>query len=219
MIYSFIFVIIFIILGIYFIMNYEKDEMYSSMMEGFINNTEKNGYSCPNILIQKGIRFFLYNSNLAEVPGVNPIEFNNLEDYVEFLEWQRAAGIVCPVLYLQNSYDAQGNRVYKVRPSVTEPQGGLPPSVPVQLPTKYQYIDQNQVYLGNLNMRQDTYYTQPIYPESLDIGTGVKPVPDQNNQLLYSDNAMDPNWGGVEYTQALVDNGYYGYYPGNEVSV
>jgi hypothetical protein len=204
---------IFIFLGgIYFYSIYSNKEGLTNMN---INGEKR----CPNLLIQKGAKFFLYNTNLAEVPGVNPIEFNNLEDYVEFLEWQRAAGIVCPVLYLQNSYDAQGNRVYKVRPSVTEPQGGLPPSVPVQLPTKYQYIDKNQVYLGNLNMRQDTYYTQPIYPESLDIGTGVKPVPDQNNQLLYSDNAMDPNWGGVEYTQALVDNGYYGYYPGNEVSV
>ena len=32
--------------------------------------------------------------------------------------------------------------------------------------------------------------------------------------MLYSDNAMDPNWGGAEYTQALVDTGYY---KGNEV--
>jgi hypothetical protein len=27
---------------------------------------------------------------------------------------------------------------------------------------------------------------------------------------------MDPNWGGTEYTQALVDSGYYA---GNEVSI
>jgi hypothetical protein len=27
--------------------------------------------------------------------------------------------------------------------------------------------------------------------------------------MLYSDNAMDPNWGGADYTQALVDSGYY----------
>ena len=29
-------------------------------------------------------------------------EFNNLEEYTEFLEWQRGAGIRCPVLYVQN---------------------------------------------------------------------------------------------------------------------
>jgi len=199
---------IFIFLGgIYFYSTYSNKEGLENM------NGEKR---CPNLLIQKGAKFFLYNTNIAEVPGVNPIEFNNLEDYVEFLEWQRAAGIICPVLYLQNSYDAQGNRVYKVRPSVTELQGGLPPSVPVPLPTKYQYISKNEVYPGNIKMNQDAYYTQPIYPETNDIGTGINPIPDQNNQLLYSDNAMDPNWGGAEYTQALVDNGYYA---GNEVSL
>ena len=202
---------IFIFLGgIYFYSMYSNKEGLTNM------NGEKR---CPNLLIQKGAKFFLYNTNIAEVPGVNPIEFNNLEDYVEFLEWQRGAGIVCPVLYLQNSYDAQGNRVYKVRPSVTELQGGLPPSVPVQLPTKYHYIEKNKnnVYPGSLHLDQGAYYTQPIYPEPrMDIGTGVNPIPDQTNDLLYSDNAMDPNWGGSEYTQALVDNGYYS---GNEVSL
>ena len=34
-----------------------------------------------------------------------------------------------PVLYLQESFDAQGNPVYKIRPSVSEPQSGLPPSI------------------------------------------------------------------------------------------
>jgi hypothetical protein len=28
---------------------------------------------CPNMLIQKGSAFFLYNTKLAEVPGVNPV--------------------------------------------------------------------------------------------------------------------------------------------------
>lgn len=95
--------------------------------EGLTNNSS-TGQRCPNLLIQKGTRFYLYNTKLAEVPGVNPIEFSNLEDYTEFLDWQRSQNIRCPVLYLQESYDAQGNRVYKSRPSVSEPQAGLPPS-------------------------------------------------------------------------------------------
>ena len=100
--------------------------------------TTMNGENrCPNILIQKGPKYYLYNSNVAQVPGVNPIEFNNLEEYTEFLDWQRGAGIRCPVLYVQNTYDIQGNRVYKIRPDVTEPQGGLPPTTPVPLPLKF----------------------------------------------------------------------------------
>ena len=86
--------------------------------EGLTNNTS-GGPRCPNLLIQKGSRFYLYNTKLAEVPGVNPIEFANLEDYTEFLDWQRSQNIRCPVLYLQETYDAQVNRVYKSRPSVS----------------------------------------------------------------------------------------------------
>jgi len=80
------------------------------------------------MLIQKGAAFYLYNTKLAEVPGVNPVRFNNLEEYVEFLDWQRSQGIRCPVLYLQEVYDSQGKMTYKARPSATEPQGGLPPT-------------------------------------------------------------------------------------------
>jgi len=118
---TYLFILIFLI-GLYF---YAKtaDPAYS---EGLTNNTSKN--RCPDMLIQKGSRFYLYNSKVAQVPGVNPIEFDNLEDYSEFLNWQRSQNITCPVLYLQQSYDAQGNEVYKSRPSVSEPQGGLPPT-------------------------------------------------------------------------------------------
>ena len=43
---------------------------------------EANQNRCPNILIQKGTELYLHNSRLANVPGVNPLKFNNLEEYV-----------------------------------------------------------------------------------------------------------------------------------------
>lgn len=192
-------------LGIYFISNYRSPKLLEGLMDN--DNTAR----CPNLLVQKGTNYFLYNTNLAEVPGVNPIQFNNLEEYVEFLDWQKSQGIICPVLYLQNTYDAQGNRVYKVRPSVTEPQGGLPPTTPVQLPTKL--VDAT---------RDDPPYNQNSYPSydqtSYYVGTST-PLDAMNNTSGYSyasDNPMDPNWGGADYTQALVDTGYY---KSNEVSI
>jgi hypothetical protein len=194
-------IIIFFILflgGLYFYVNYNNTK------EGL---TTLNGENrCPNLLIQKGVKFFLYNSNIAEVPGVNPIEFNNLEEYIEFLEWQRGAGIICPVLYLQNTYDAQGNRVYKVRPSVTEQQGGLPPVVPVPLPTKFINVNNDPVYPGNLEFNQAPYFTQTVIPSS---NNSENKITNNNNNLLYSPDAMDPNWGGADYTEALVNKGYY----------
>lgn len=195
--------------------------IYNNTKEGLTNI--KGEQRCPNLLIQKDSKFYLYNSNIAQVPGVNPIEFNNLEDYVEFLEWQRAAGIICPVLYLQNSYDAQGNRVYKVRPSVTELQGGLPPSA---FPAAFPESTQNPVYLGNIEMDE-----LPLPGQSLNNNQKSNSLPvisanditqknlnpnANSDNLLYSPNAMDDNWGGEEYTEQLVDSGYF---KGNEANL
>ena len=105
----------------------------ANYVEGLKNNIENR---CPNILIQHDKQFFLYNSKLAKIPGVNPIEFDNLEEYTEFLDWQKSQGIKCPVLYLQNSFDAQGNQVYKARPSVSKSTATSPPRRPSRLPKK-----------------------------------------------------------------------------------
>jgi len=77
------FILISFLAGIYFC-------IASKTRDGFTNaNAGANG-RCPDILVQKGKSLFLYNSKVAQVPGVNPVEFENLEDYVEFLDWQRS---------------------------------------------------------------------------------------------------------------------------------
>jgi hypothetical protein len=107
------------LIGLYFAFT------YSNVKEGF----ELSGGSkrCPNVLIQKGSVFYLYNSKLTKIPGVNPLQFHSLDEYIEFTDWQRSQGIRCPILYLQESYDAQGNPVLKARPSPTDLNGGLQP--------------------------------------------------------------------------------------------
>jgi hypothetical protein len=188
-------IIFFIFLaGLYFYLYYSNNP---KMLESL---TTMNGeLRCPNVLIQKDAKYYLYNSNIAEVPGVNPIMFNNLEEYTEFLEWQRGAGIRCPVLYLQNTYDAQGNRVYKARPSVSEMQGGLPPMVPVPPPLRMQALEDTTY--GQLPTDTKALYTGEMSPADA--------VKMSNEHMLFSDNPMDPNWGGKEYTQSLVDTGFY----------
>ena len=202
------------ILGLCFVMKHNN-------IEGFDNKLHAR---CPNILIQKGSAFLLYNSKLAKVPGVNPLRFNNLDDYVEFMEWQRSQGIRCPVLYLQEAYDAQGNPVLKGRPSPTNLQGGLPdyiiqgglangvPVAPVTNPTgtvpavpTTKLTDagrddapyNNNSYPGFDGGNQDVGLTTPLDKIFHDSGSKV------------SANPMDTNWGGREYTQSLVDTGYY----------
>jgi len=186
-------------------------------------------------LIQKGSKFYLYNSEVAQVPGVNPVEFDNLEDYTEFLDWQRSQNIRCPVLYLQETYDAQGNRVYKTRPSVSEPQAGLPPSssapigiasqVPPLMESSLEPVGEpaypNPTLLVDAT-RNDPPYNQNSYPAhdqtSYYIGTTTPlDVMDmQQEAAKVSPNPMDPNWGGASYTQSLVDKGYY---KQNEVNI
>ena len=191
-------IIIAFLAGIYFCAKYSNPQQ----LEGLTNNKETK--RCPNILIQVDSKFYLYNSKVAKVPGVNPIEFNNLEEYVEFLDWQKSQGIRCPVLYLQRTYDAQGEQVYKIRPGVTDLQGGLPPSPPFPNVTKL--VDAT---------RNDKPYNVNSYPayDQTDYYVGTTTPLDvmnyaQNTQGC-SPNQMDSNWCGAEYTQSLVDKGYY----------
>jgi len=206
--------IVLFLAGLYFYAKYTG----TTYSESFTNNT--NEKRCPDILIQKDSRFYLYNSKVAKVPGVNPIEFENLEDYTEFLDWQHSQGIRCPVLFLQQTYDAQGNPVYKARPSVTEQQGGLPPTYPgPPNPTLLVDATRNDPPYNTNSMPsydQSSYYVGTTTP--LDkMNNNQNSVQDEN--MLYagpSPNAMDSNWGGADYTQSLVDKGYYA---GNEVNI
>jgi len=220
--------------GIYYCMKVSSSKL--SLTESLTNMANPR---CPDILIQKDKKYFLYNSKVAKVPGVNPVEFDNLEDYVEFMDWQRSQGIRCPVLYLQTTYDAQGNSVYKVRPSPTDLQGGLPPALANQpmappntsaLPTPAN-IDGN-VIIKNMTgpnptllidaTRNDHPYNTNSVPafDQTDFYQGSTTPLDQMNQeqenMLYSPDPMDPNWGGQAYTEKLVESGYYA---GNEVSI
>ena len=215
--------IIVFLIGLYFYTR-AVDPKY---IEGF----SKMESRCPNLLIQKGSRFYLYNSKLAKVPGVNPIEFENLEDYTEFLDWQRSQGIRCPVLYLQSTYDTQGKHVYKVRPSVSEPQAGLPPSAaaPVGIASQspHPILESTMESSGPHSMsypnptllvdatHDDPPYNHKGYPAydqtSYYIGT-TTPLDMMNvkqEQAVVSPNPMDSNWGGSEYTEELVKKGYY----------
>ena len=69
------------LLGVYYIMH--PQGMHANKhTEGFedTEDTEKKPkpYRCPNILIQKGKEFLLFNSKLTKVPGINPITFSSL---------------------------------------------------------------------------------------------------------------------------------------------
>ena len=218
---TYLFILIFLI-GLYF---YAKN----GGSESFVNNSSLK-QRCPNLLIQKGSRFYLYNSKVAKVPGVNPIEFDNLEDYTEFLDWQRSQNIRCPVLYLQETYDAQGNPVYKVRPSVSEPQAGLPPSIAssdgdiimestLGNSDALAYPDPSLLVDATRNDPPYNHNSYPAYDQTdyyIGRTTPLDMMDVNQEKANISPNPMDSNWGGSAYTENLVNKGYY---KGNEVSI
>jgi len=215
--------IIVFLIGLYFYIK-AGDPQY---FEGLTNNTSSSP-RCPDLLIQKGSRFYLYNSKVAKVPGVNPIEFENLEDYTEFLDWQRSQNIRCPVLYLQETYDAQGNKVYKSRPNIHELQAGLPPStaVPIGFASQVDPLMEtalepigdaaypNTTLLVDAGRNNPPYNknSYPAYDETeyyVGKTTPLDTLDIHHKALKISPNPMEQNWGGAEYTQKLVEDGYY----------
>jgi hypothetical protein len=203
-------ILVVFILGLYFTCNYSSKDI----IEGF--DVSKN--SCPNILIQKGKELYLHNSRMAKIPGVNPIKCENLEEYVEFLDWQRSQNIKCPVLFLQHSYDAQGKSIYKFRPSPTDLQGGLPPvltygSDSQAIPLSAQRPPQTKLVDAS---RDDPPYNTNSYPgyDPINLYQGEytpldKMFHEQETSGSTSTNPMDVNWGGVSYSESAVEQGLY----------
>jgi len=178
----------------------------SSPIEGF--SLSGDSKKCPNVLIQKGKEVYLYNSKLAEVPGVNPMKFDNLEEYTEFVKWQRSQGINCPVLFMQNSYDAQGKEIYKIKPSPNSSQEGLPP---VSSLAEADMLNvppgtrPSQVSLLYDASRDDPPYNKESYPgfdeNNQEIGLYTpldKMFKEGETSSVPSGNAMDDNWSGVQ---------------------
>ena len=196
--------IVIFVLGLYFVTQYKTVESFQAF--------DKTQARCADVLIQEGTEFFLFNSKLTKVPGVNPLRFQSLEQYVEFTEWQRSQGIVCPILYLQRSFDAQNKEVYKARVSPTDLKGGLPNYTSTFKTTTVNSNTKEQLLLDA--GRDDKPYNVNSYPsfdpQNQDIGSDT-PLDKMFHEPTDkpSPNPMDTHWGGHELTESLVKSGYY----------
>lgn len=189
-------IIIAFIIGLVFCSTVTTKKLY----EGFTTN------NCPNLLIQKGNQLHLLNTEKAKVPGINPMVFNNLEEYVEFVNWQRKMGIKCPILYFQKTIDTQGNNGYRMLPDPLNKQPGISSHLPANTQRKMRYLlDSN---------RNDLPYNNHQYAgfDQDDQRVGVNTPLDNvhvDAGLNLSDNAMDTNWGGVKHSRRSADSGKY----------
>ena len=195
-------IIIVFLLGLYYVTNYSR----ANIFETFDN---KASHGCPNILFKRSDSYFLYNSKLAKVPGVNPIQFKTLEEYTEFVQWQQGQGIKCPVLYLEYGYDTQGNETYQSRTSPFDQANVLLPQQPGQYKGLHpggitDLVDANRDYPP---YNQDN---PPGYdPEDQYIGLETPMDKIFQSKDAVSANPMDPNWGGTTFTQKAVKSGKY----------
>lgn len=212
----FLFVAFFAGLYVYlFQIRYHK-ESFRDDRAGYVGPNDGMS-NCPNLLISSGANVLLYNTTIPQMEGTNPIVFNGLDDYIRYLETQKQNGQdPCPVLYLQQETDAQGNDFYRIQPNHPYWEKGLPP---IYDPTNNQIRSPNGI--PNVVPIVDADRLNPPY------NSNNYPGFDANNQYQgirtdldkrhgstavvspISDNPMDPNWGGVAFTQQAVDSGKY----------
>ena len=154
--------------------------------------TPSQNKKCPTLLIRKGSTLVLYDEAQNELT-----RFSNLDEYIDFTKNQKARGVDCPILFLQHENNAQGQDVYRVRPSPFEMDGGSQPVDIIDAGRKssvynvnnYPSFDPMGLQIGKFNKLDEIHYSTA------------------KDQL--SDNPMDLNWGGVEHTTNAIASGKY----------
>jgi hypothetical protein len=196
--YKLITIIVAFSIGLFFCLRYKSEDL--------LENFQGIG-QCPDMLVKKGKELHLINTKKALIPGVNPIKFNSLEDYAEYVEWSKKVGINCPILYYEQTYNTQNDRGFRLLDDPLNPSAGLPSNPPaVRQPAKTQ-------------MLTDANRDDPPYNENNFAGfdgdnqyIGVK-TPLDNITLQQpsggSLSTMDSNWVGGKCTQNAINAGKF----------
>ena len=153
-----------------------------------------------DLLVKKGKELHLVNTKKATIPGVNPIRFNSLEEYADFSQWSQRVGLKCPILYFEQTYDAQNKRGYRMLNDPLNPKPGLSSDPNLRTAKTVLLTDSN---------RDDPPYNQNNFsgydPDDQTIGTKtpLDTVTLQTGEGSYS--PADPNWVGKKKTCHVVN--------------
>ena len=120
---------------------------------------------CPTTMIKKGGKIMLYNPELAKIPGVNPLIMDSLKDYKEYVKWQRASGLKCPILHLEKEFDTQGNEQYAIKRSFAG--------------------EDQDIYVGDLNHDLPIIQKEPKMEFLLDAQSQNNSIYNQNQSCAY----------------------------------
>jgi hypothetical protein len=175
---------------------------------------------CPNLLIRKGKEIHLVNTNKALIPGANPIKFKSLEEYSQFIEYQKHLKIKCPILYYQETYDTQNNKGYRLHSDPLNPQPGLPSKIakeydinenPIISQEKKEKVEvEFQVdNTGHLKQKSPQDYTikHNNFTQSMDINDQEVGKLTHLDNIMMDTNPMASKWKGHDATNKAVEMG------------
>ncbi len=209
-----------ILAGMYFVFNYGSNTVYNYIFPSTptatvvkispstspsINNARPVP-DCPNVLIRKGNLLLLINTYKPPEDGVNPMVFNHLDDYILYIKTQREIGVTsCPILFLQEESNAQGENVYRVRPGPFDQQGGTQPGPAIKLneiagiqqffgeapgASKSNFVDSAAPSAFNKGaIKPNTDVKTTMSTSALDLSLGPRgPIPSNNGKLTRVEN-------------------------------
>jgi hypothetical protein len=187
---KYILIIVFFLLGLYYYVN------FVNIYESFDNDNN----SCHDLLIEKDGEILLINTKADKNSTNSTIKFNNLEEYVDYVEKQNQENNNCPILFLQYTTDTQNNESLQIKPSILENTGGLASQQSNTILDAT--TTNNKKYNGGMYQAMDTHN------QDIGLDTPLDKLFVENNKEK-SANPMDPNWGGKEYTKKAIDSGKY----------
>lgn len=186
-----------------------KNPISENMETQHNNNYNDNQSTCPDLLIKQDNKLMLLNTKIPKENGVNPIMFDTLDQYTQYVNIQREKGFECPVLFFQQENDTQGNDVYRMRETPYFIEGGIPP---IQMTIDKPNSNPIQVTdASRLNAPFNKNMYNGFDPQSLYIGkyTVVDKIHDSTSMGECSANAADTNWCGPYYSNDAIDRGEY----------
>jgi hypothetical protein len=178
--YKLVFIVIAFLIGLYYCFIYNS----KCVKETFVSN------NCPNLLIKKGNQLHLVNTKKTMVPGVNPIKFNNLEEYSEYVSWSQKVGIKCPILYYEETYNTQNEKGFRLLDDPMNPSAGLPSNLHQRPAQTRQLRDANR---DDPPYNQNSYAGVDVQDQHIGVKTPLDNIKMDKNQLVKLTNSMYKN--------------------------
>ena len=196
-----------------------SDSNDSAVEEGFDTQQEDVSVDpqCPDLLVKQGNKLMLVHSKSPKSEN-NPMYFNSLSEYISHVEKQRQQGLRCPILFLQEENNTQGETVYRMRQSPTNMNAGgqvLPTQIgtsvshPSPLPPSSQTVQIMDASISGNVFNKDMYPGFDSHGTYVGVYTTLDEIHDMTESGKISDNPMDTNCGGVLHSQQAVDSGKY----------